>query len=146
MTPRALEPSGMRLKTLRSNERTIVLCTHNLAEAEELADQVAIIRRGKILMNGTPEVLKQSLLGPAVYEAEFSMEPPAQLQALPEGVSLTDRDGKSLFFKIDFPDRNNPLLLRQLLNAGLDVTSFRAVPRSLEQAYLRAITQGERGN
>jgi len=47
--PSAMDPESARLvrdsiRALRSSERTIILCTHNLAEAEELADQIAIIR------------------------------------------------------------------------------------------------------
>jgi ABC-2 type transport system ATP-binding protein len=53
----AMDPESARvvrdaISTLRSTDRTIILCTHNLAEAEELADQVAIIRHGKILLHG----------------------------------------------------------------------------------------------
>ena len=47
----AMDPASARLvrnaiKTLRSEERAIIVCTHNLAEAEELADKIAIIRAG----------------------------------------------------------------------------------------------------
>ena len=50
----AMDPESARLvrdaiHELRSANRTIVICTHNLAEAEELADQIAIIRRGQII-------------------------------------------------------------------------------------------------
>jgi len=38
---------------LKSSQRTIVICTHNLFEAEVLADMIAIIYKGRILMTGT---------------------------------------------------------------------------------------------
>ena len=64
----AMDPESARqvrdaILELRSSERAIILCTHNLAEAEELADQIAIIRRGRIIVQGTPEALKQDVLG-----------------------------------------------------------------------------------
>jgi ABC-2 type transport system ATP-binding protein len=55
----AMDPESARLVrdailALRSAERTIVICTHNLAEAEELSDQIAIIRKGRIIAQGSP--------------------------------------------------------------------------------------------
>src|SRR5512146_1584052 len=52
----AMDPESARtvrdaITTLRGEGRTILLCTHNLAEGEELADQVAIIQSGKIILN-----------------------------------------------------------------------------------------------
>ena len=49
----------MRSPACRSSQRTIVICTHNLAEAEALADIIAIIYRGRILLAGTLEELKE---------------------------------------------------------------------------------------
>ena len=56
------------LHELRSDERAIILCTHNLAEAEELAARIAIIRNGKIIANGTPAELR------AQHAAEGNLE------------------------------------------------------------------------
>ncbi len=44
--------------------RTIILATHNMSEAESICDEVAIIDRGKIIANGTPDSLKRSLGAP----------------------------------------------------------------------------------
>jgi ABC-2 type transport system ATP-binding protein len=53
----AMDPESARLVRneihgLRSANRAIIICTHNLPEAEELADKIAIIRRGKIIIQG----------------------------------------------------------------------------------------------
>jgi ABC-2 type transport system ATP-binding protein len=66
----AMDPESARVVRdailgLRSQEVTIILCTHNLAEAEELADKVAIIRRGRIIYDGVIDGLKRTLLGTA---------------------------------------------------------------------------------
>jgi len=68
----AMDPASARLvrnaiKTLRSEDRAIIVCTHNLAEAEELADTIAIIRAGRIIALGKSSELKQQLLGPGEY-------------------------------------------------------------------------------
>ena len=144
----AMDPESARtvrdaIHLLRSKDRTILLCTHNLAEAEELADQIAIIRKGKIIGYDTPANLKRKLLGPLEYEAIFNELPPGWLPSLPEGVCLTGRGEKFLRFQINTPTYSNPILLRQMVEQKLDLVSFQQVPRSLEDAYLQAIAQVE---
>ena len=55
-------------------------------------------------------------------------------------MTLLERGDRSLRFQIKAPELANPLLLRQMVEHGLDVVSFQEVPRSLEQAYLQAVT------
>lgn len=50
----------------REHDRTIMLATHNMAEVEAICDRVAIIDKGKIIAQGTPEELKRSLGVPAL--------------------------------------------------------------------------------
>lgn len=140
----AMDPESARMvrdaiSSLRSADRTIVLCTHNLAEAEELADQVAIIRKGRIIRWGELNELKQQLLGPTQFEAVLSRHMDGWQGSLPEGVSLTLREGYRLRFQIRDPQNTNPALLRSLLADQLDVISFQEVPHSLESAYIEAV-------
>ncbi len=142
----AMDPESARMvrdsiQSLRSGDRTIILCTHNLAEAEELADQVAIIRQGRILVSDRPENLKQSLLGPEEYEARFTAALNGWNAQLPPGVTVTGRGDCWLRFQVGNPGASNPLLLRLLLEQGMDIVSFSSVPRSLEMAYLKAVSQ-----
>src|SRR5512141_332405 len=100
----AMDPESARLvrdeiARLRSSQRTIVICTHNLAEAEALADIIAIIYKGRILLAGTLDELKDRVLGPAEFEAKFAREFDAGEMELPQGVTLTSRDGTSLRFQ-----------------------------------------------
>jgi ABC-2 type transport system ATP-binding protein len=140
----AMDPESARvvrdaIGSLRSSERTIILCTHNLSEAEELADQVAIIRHGEIFLQGTPEVLKQQLLGPVEYEARLASSTNSWNLDLPEGVVIINQGSDWIRFRIHHPDIINPELLRRLLAANLPVISFHIVPRTLEQAYIAAV-------
>ena len=69
----AMDPESSRLvrdaiHSLRDRNRAILVCTHNLAEADELADKVAIIRQGKIILNDTTRNIKLQMLGPAEFE------------------------------------------------------------------------------
>ncbi|MGB8657740.1 MAG: ABC transporter ATP-binding protein [Candidatus Zixiibacteriota bacterium] len=54
-------------------ERTVLLTTHYMAEADELCDRVAIIDKGKVLVCDTPQNLKKSLAGEAVFRIEIPL-------------------------------------------------------------------------
>jgi ABC-2 type transport system ATP-binding protein len=141
----AMDPESARLvrdaiHDLRSADRTIVICTHNLAEAEELADQIAIIRRGKIIVRGGIAALKQSLLGPVEYEVRFAAPLDSQDIAFPPGGRMTGQGPDWLRFQSDQPDGFHPQLLRNLLAQNLPVISLQEVPRSLEAVYLQAVS------
>src|SRR5512133_666509 len=124
----AMDPESARLvrdsiRSLRGAGHTIMLCTHNLAEAEELADKVAIIRLGQIIMNDTLPNVKQQLLGPAEYEARLATRLNGWRTELPAGVELRGQGENWLRFRVLDPQATNPLLLRCLLNDQLPVVS-----------------------
>jgi ABC-2 type transport system ATP-binding protein len=144
----AMDPESARLvreaiKGLQSDERTILLCTHNLTEAEELADQLAIIRKGKILFNGRVEDLKDQQLGAAEYVANLSGELDGWNGGLPSGVRISDMGRNFLRFQVDNPGETNPILISELLRQSLPIVSFQQVPRSLETAYLSALQHAQ---
>ena len=140
----AMDPESARLvrdsiRTLRSQERTIVICTHNLAEAEELSDQIAIIRKGKIITQGSPQDLKMQLLGPVEYEIRLAAQLNGKRLYLPEAVVQTSSGPDWIRYQTRDPLNTNPLVLRSLVGMGLPVVSLQEAPRSLEQVYLQAI-------
>ncbi len=100
----AMDPESARLvrdaiKALRSAERAIIICTHNLAEAEELADQIAIIRRGVIIAKGSPMALKQILLGPGEFEIRLAVPLNGSPAALPPGVTISAQGATWIRFR-----------------------------------------------
>jgi len=142
----AMDPESARLvrsviATLRSSDRTILLCTHNLAEAEALADRVAIIQQGRIIQQDTQLNLKRKLLGPPLFEARFARPFDGRLLNLPVDLQPAERGDNFLRFQIADPDRDNPRLLRLLLQEQEGLVSFQPVPTTLEQAYLAAVAQ-----
>lgn len=144
----AMDPESARLvrdaiRDLRSASRALIICTHNLAEAEELADQIAIIRRGKIIAKGSPETLKASFLGPAEYEIRLGAKLNGQVFSFPAEASLVAQGTDWLRYRTDQPGQNNPVILRSLLDQGLPVMGLQEVPRSLEQVYLQAVSIAE---
>lgn len=140
----AMDPESARLvrdaiRTLRSRERTVIICTHNLAEAEELADHIAIIRKGKIIAQGSPAALKNQFLGAAEYEMRFSQERNGWIPEPPAGIEIIDSGSNFIRFRAQNPEQQNPAFLSRCLADGHLVYSLHETPRSLEQVYLEAI-------
>ncbi|MEK6256293.1 MAG: ABC transporter ATP-binding protein [Chloroflexota bacterium] len=146
----AMDPASARLvrdaiSTLRSNDRAIIICTHNLAEAEELADRIAIIRRGKIIANDTPETLKRNMLGSPTYEIRFSEAMNGKQPKLPAGIMPTENGKNWLRFASEIPEDVNPQVVKGLVEQGFPVVSIQEIPRSLEQVYLQAVSVSDNG-
>ncbi len=144
----AMDPESARLvrdeiARLRSTQRTIVICTHNLAEAEALADIIAIIYRGRILMTGSLDELKQQVLGRAEYEARLAGPWEPDALKIPAGVSLVEQTDSSLRFRVDEPQASNPGLLQELTARRAPLVAFQEVPRSLEQVYLKVMADAQ---
>ncbi len=140
----AMDPESARLvrdaiRALRSEDRAIIICTHNLAEAEELADQIAIIRRGKIIAKGSPLALKQMLLGPGEFEVRLATPLNGNPANLPPGVIISAQGSNWLRFRTAQPEQDNPRVLQALLKQNIPVMALSAVPRSLEQVYIEAV-------
>lgn len=136
----AMDPYSAKLvrdaiSDLKRSHRALILCTHNLAEAELLADRIAIIRKGEIIIEGTAEELKQRLLGAPHYRVELN-RPPGQLPALPQ-VKVLETGGHGFTFETNDPAATNPAVLRTLVESGLEVVTLSQVSRSLESVYLK---------
>ena len=83
----ALDPLAARavrtlILGLKHSQRTIVLCTHDLDEAERIADEVAILWQGRIVAGGAPADLRARALAGTKVRIEFAGPCPSALQAL----------------------------------------------------------------
>ncbi len=142
----AMDPASARLvrnaiKSLRSEDRAIIVCTHNLAEAEELADKIAIIRSGKIIASGTYEELKQQLLGLGEYHIQLAENLDSRNLPLPSGVEITVKGTDWFHYQVTDPKEINPILIQNLVSAGFAVVRVEEIKRSLESVYLQAVNQ-----
>lgn len=140
----AMDPASARLvrnaiKNLRSEDRAIIVCTHNLAEAEELADKIAIIRYGKIIANGTVPELKEQLLGPGEYKVQLAEPLDGRELPLPDGLVVTQNGLDWFSYRAPDAQETNPQILNKLVTAGYQVVKLEEVQRSLESVYLQAV-------
>lgn len=137
-----LDPEMSRLvrdfiAELKSEGRTIVLCTHNLDEADRLCDRIAVIK-GRLLALDTPKALRQKLYGRASVFHLKQMEPTfaPQMEVLPFVQSIQAVDNK-LVIHLDEPEEHNPELIRILVSLGAEIQFVGELRRTLEEVYLQ---------
>ena len=119
--------------------KTVLLTTHYLEEADQLAERIAIVDRGQVVAEGTPEGLKRELRGDAIHvdlEREYNG---TVSRALADLASIRDVtvDGRSLRARADDGGRAVPLVLGALESAGVEVSSVRVARPSLDDVYLK---------
>jgi ABC-2 type transport system ATP-binding protein len=140
----AMDPHSAKLvrdaiTELRSDKRAIVLCTHNLPEAEQLADRISIIRRGRIIAQGAPNELKSRLLGSPIIEVRSVGKLNGLLPDLLQQVEVVSHGDTWLRYQTNQPEHDNPHLVRWLTERGMQILSLSEVPRSLEAVYLKVV-------
>lgn len=123
---------------LRRQGRTLLLCTHNLPEAELLADRIAIIRRGQIVASGTAPQLKRALLGDPLMEVRFASDAGGSAPDLGD-LPVVAHGAGWLRYRTTRAATDNPQVLRRLAERGLDVVTLSEVERSLEDVYLKIV-------
>lgn len=140
----ALDPKAARnvrelVAELRAEGRTIILCTHNLDEAERLCDRIAILKT-RLLCVDAPSRLrrKQQRTFTLVRLATLASAHVEAVRALP-CVSEVAEDGDVLRVCVVDPDRDNPVIVRALVEAGADIRAVSDEERSLEQVYLELV-------
>lgn len=140
----AMDPHSAKLvrdaiANLRREKRTFVLCTHNLAEAEQLADRIAIVRRGQIIAQGTPAELKQRLLGDPLMEIRLAAPLNGLVNHLEDRVKIVGHGQDWIRYTVPNPTQFNPLLLTELAHQNVPIITLSEVSRSLEEVYLRIV-------
>ncbi len=144
----AMDPGSARLVResildLKQSGRTLLICTHNLSEAELLADRIAIIRLGKIIAFDTAVELRRRLLGVPLIEVRVNGVLNGLAASLEGLVEVVARGPNWFRYRCAEPERLNPQVLRRLHEQGAEVVTLSEVPRSLEEVYLSIVEAGE---
>lgn len=140
----AMDPHSAKLVrdavlSLRHHRRAIVICTHNLAEAELLADRIAIIRRGEIVTQGAPSELKTRLLGPPLMELRLVRPVDGVVEAISQLVNIESYGKDWIRYTTREPRHINPQVLKAARTYEADVVTLSAAPQSLEDVYLQVV-------
>lgn len=127
-------------------EKTVLLTTHYMQEAEELCDRVAIIDRGRILACDTPDNLKRSLQKASVFHLQVTSLP--DLDSLFKGVegvhkyAHSERDGKvELSFILEDENALMPII-SAIQRSGGELLSLEKREPTLEDVFIRLVGRG----
>ncbi|MDT0499055.1 ABC transporter ATP-binding protein [Algiphilus sp. W345] len=130
------------VRQLRQSGVTIILTTHYIEEAEQMADRIGVINRGELIL-----VEDKAKLMDKLGKKELSLQLPSPIDALPsalseQSVALSD-DGRRIVYTFDTHSENTgiPALLRQLDELGIDYTDLQTRQSSLEDIFVSLVTE-----
>jgi len=130
------------LRSLNAEGKTIFLTTHDMDEANELCNRVAIIHKGRIVAIDAPEKLRMATRGRHSVEVSFSDSIGIEnLRNLPR-VSEVKRTGDKYRLYTDNPSELVVTLVNHASTAGLKIVSLNTMTPSLEDAFV-ALTEKE---
>ena len=139
-----LDPEAARLVRrfiagLREEGRTILMCTHNLDEADRMCDRIAVIK-SRLLALDNPTSLRQKLFGRSVVFHMREAVPvyAATLEGFDYVQSVKIVDNK-IIVSLDEPETHNPELIQALVHAGADIQFVGELRRRLEDVYLQLV-------
>ncbi len=126
---------------LKTEGRTIFLCTHNLDEADRLCARIAIFKT-RLLTVDTPANLRRRMFGRrVVFHLRLADDALAGAARQAPFVREVSRVDNKLVVTLDDPEADNPALVRLLVAAGAEVQFVGEVRHSLEDIYLQFIRE-----
>jgi ABC-2 type transport system ATP-binding protein len=141
LDPEARAAMWVEVERLAAQESlTILLTTHYLEEADRLAERVAIVSRGEVVVEGTPEELKAGLRGELVtveiVGVDGRVEEAAQVVLKVEGASEVGFEGQYVRARVPNGAQAIPTILSALDEQGFPVASVTTARPSLDDVYL----------
>jgi ABC-2 type transport system ATP-binding protein len=147
LDPEARVDMWSEIKRLSDQEGlTILLTTHYLDEADKLANRLAIVDQGRIVVQGTPDELKGELRGDAVHvelveprsgEPELDGRVSRALEVVTEVRDVVVEGGRLLHAHADNGAQAVPVILQTLEANGIGVASVTVARPSLDDVYLK---------
>jgi ABC-2 type transport system ATP-binding protein len=129
------------VRRLRDSGVTIILTTHYIEEAEEMADRIGVIRRGELIV-----VEEKTHLMRKLGKKQLTLQLQQPLGALPPALAdypleLAD-EGHALVLTYDAHSRESgiPTLLKRLAELGVDVKDFHTSESSLEDIFVSLVS------
>lgn len=138
-----LDPESARdvrrfIGALAGERRTVLLCTHNLSEAEELCSRIAVLRTRLIALD-SPEALKRRMSGSRVSVDLANPQPGLAASLGLPFVREATLAGSTLAVDVADPDRDVPALVRRLVELGAEIRAVGRDARTLEDVYLELV-------
>lgn len=143
MDPQSAKQVRDAIIELQRDERTFLITTHNLTEAQALADRIAIIRRGRIIASGTLDDLARRFVGDPLMELRVRGQLNGLARDLSDLVRIEETGGDWLRYRAPQPETANPAVLRRALGLGVEVVTLAPVSQTLEDIYLQVVREDE---
>ena len=134
--PAARRRSWEAIRGLSAKGTTVVLTTHYLEEAQELADRVIVMAGGRIVADGPPDTLGER--NPGVATISFTVDP---LRTTDLGIAAVD--GGRVEIETDDPVRTIHEITTKALDNDIPLRNLEVSRLSLEEAYLRLVSPRE---
>jgi ABC-2 type transport system ATP-binding protein len=128
------------VRGLRERGVTIILTTHYIEEAEEMADRVGVINKGELIVVEDKRTLMRKL-----GKKQLTLDLPAPLKALPEGLNgyklELANEGRQIVYSFDATsdDTGIPGLLKRLSELGVDFKDLHTEQSSLEDIFVSLV-------
>jgi len=126
-------------------KRTILLCTHHLEDAEKLCNRVTIMSKGKTVIIGTPEELREETTGQPTIHIILRAINKKIIDAIERSghakTVTTNAADSSLAVTVDDAKTATPEIIRSIVHAEGSILSVNILRPSLEEAYLKLIRE-----
>jgi len=143
---RSLDPvAASELRKLTRKElsgqhgKTILWCTHNLKEAEEVCDRLAIIHKGKVIASGSLEDMRSLVDDDSFYQLKIDHMPEDALGTLGLFPMRTFRNNGYMELELKAKEENIPHLLKHLVASGIKVYNCTRKETDLEEIFEKLI-------
>ncbi len=143
MDPQSAKQVRDAIIDLQHESRTFLITTHNLTEAQTLANRIAIIRHGRIIAQGTMTELAQQMGAEQRVELRVNGPLNGLSKDIGDMVTICDSGEDWLQYSAPDPSAINPALMRRLIGLGVEVVSLTLMSSSLEEIYLRIMEEDE---
>lgn len=147
MDPQSAKQVRDAIEELQRDERTFLITTHNLPEAQQLANRIAIIRHGRIIASGNFDELARRFAGEPVMELRvhgvLNGLAADLTRTFGEAIAIGETGADWLQYRVSEPSKINPTLIRRAVELGVDVVSLAPLTRTLEDIYLQVVKEDE---
>jgi ABC-2 type transport system ATP-binding protein len=143
MDPQSAKQVRDAIVDLQKEERTFLITTHNLMEAQALANKIAIIRHGRIIAQGTLAELSQQMGAQLRIELRVNGALNGVAKDIGDMVEICETGDGWLQYSTPDATVTNPALLRKLVGLGVEVVSLTPMASTLEDIYLKIMEEDE---
>ncbi len=137
LDPQARHEIHGLIQDLRSDNRTILLTTHYIEEAEKLCDRVAIIDDGRIIAMGTPKEIRSQTMGHSYIEIHSERDLPENLPSFDSAEKINvGADKRNLIVHSTHPARALVELVKWMDQHGVELSDVHLKHPTLEDVFI----------